>query len=142
MSSRVFSELAAAALLLGLSACVRVSTTALAPSVGMYNPDSVRIFAVRQPPEFTELALLRAHRFLVSDTKVLDALRKRAAQLGANGLLLINTANSGTQSHSGSGVIISGQNAGGIVVGNADTKVDAFERAIAIRFNPMVGEAR
>ena len=134
MSSRVFAELAAATLLLALSACVRISATSLAPNAGRYNPDSVRVLAVQQPATYTELAILRTHRFLVSDHKVLDALRKRAAQLGANGLLLINTPGSGTQSHSGVGVIVTGGDAGDVIVGNSQTKIDAFERAIAIRF--------
>ena len=108
----------------------------------MYNPDSVRVFAVNRPPQYTELAILRTHRFLVSDTKVLDALKKRAAQLGANAILLINAENSGTQSHSGTGVIVAGRNAGNVIVGDGETKIDAFERAIAIRINPVLGEAR
>jgi hypothetical protein len=101
----------------------------------------VKVFAVTQPPHYTELALLRTHRFLVSDTKVLDALKKRAAQLGANGILLINAAGSGTQSHSGSGVIVAGRKAGNVLVGDGETKIDAFERAIAIRFSPVLGDA-
>ena len=140
MSSRGISKVAAAAAVaLSISACVRVSRTQLAPSVGMYNPDSVRVFAVERPAEFTELALLRTHRFLVSDTKVLNELKKRAAEVGANAILLINTANSGTQSHSGSGIILGGANAGNVIVGSGDTKIDAFERAIAIRIPSVVG---
>jgi hypothetical protein len=142
MSSSTFSKAVAAVLLFSSAACVRVSSTTLAAPVGMYNPDSVKVFAVTRPPEYTELALLRAHRFLVSDTKVLDALKKRAAQMGANGILLINAANSGTESHSGSGVILGGRNAGNVVVGNGETTVDAFERAIAIRIPTLVGDAR
>jgi hypothetical protein len=145
MSSGVFSKAAAAtivAILMSASACVRVSVTALAPSVGMYNPDSVRVFAVNQPPQYTELAILRTHRFLVSDTKVLDELKKRAAQVGANAILLINAANSGTRSHSGSGVIVAGHDAGNIIIGDGETKIDAFERAIAIRIPTVVGETR
>jgi len=145
MSPKVFSTTIAATtvtLALSTSACVRISSTSLAPSVGMYNPDSVRVFAVERPTEFTELALLRTHRFLVSDTKVLNELKKRAASVGANAILLINAANSGTQSHSGSGIILGGANAGNVVVGSGDTKVDAFERAIAIRIPSRVSDAR
>jgi cytidylate kinase len=142
MSSGVFSKVAAATLVavaLSTSACVRISSTSLAPSVGMYNPDSVRVFAVNRPPEYTELAILRTHRFLVSDTRVLEELKKRAAQVGANAILLINAANSATQSHSGSGVIITGRDAGNVVIGDAETKIDAFERAVAIRIPSVVG---
>jgi len=146
MSSGSSSKVVAAALVaaaLTTSACVRISRTSLAPSVGMYNPDSVRVYAVERPAEFTELALLRTHRFLVSDTKVLNELKKRAAEVGANAILLINTANSGTQTHSGSGIILTGSNAGNVVVGSGDTKVDAFERAIAIRVPTFAtGDAR
>jgi hypothetical protein len=145
MSSAAISKVVAAplaALVLTSSACVRISSTTLAEPVGMYNPDSVKVFATNHPPQYTELALLRTHRFLVSDTKVLDALKKRAAQIGANGILLINAANSGTQSHSGSGIILGGANAGNVIIGDGETKIDAFERAIAIRFSPMVGDAR
>jgi hypothetical protein len=145
MSPKVFSTTIAATtvtLALSASACVRISSTSLAPSVGMYNPDSVRVFAVERPAEFTELALLRTHRFLVSDTKVLNELKKRAASVGANAILLINAANSGTQSHSGSGIILGGSNAGNVVVGSGDTKIDAFERAIAIRIPTHVSDAR
>jgi len=83
---------------------------------------------------YSEVAVLRAHRFLVSDSKVLAALRKRAAALGANGILLLNAANAATQTHTGAGVIIGGRNNGNVIVGNATTEIDEFERAVAIRW--------
>lgn len=132
----------AAALAITSSGCVHITITSFARANGMYNPDSVHVFAVDRPATYTELALLRTHRFLASDTKVLDALRSRAARVGANGLLLINTASSGTQSHSGAAVIVTGADAGNVMVGNAATSVDAFERAIAIRFDPTLTQAR
>ena len=76
------------------------------------------------------------------DNAPIAALKQRAAQVGANGILLINAANSGTQSHSGSGIILGGSNAGNVVIGDGQTKIDAFKRAIAIRFSPMLGDAR
>lgn len=121
-------------LLASVLACVRVSSTRLAPSTEpAVERDSVTVFVTHPPATYTELAVLRAHRFLASDGKVLAALRKEASKVGANGLVLLN-ANAGTQRHSGTGVIIGGQNNGGVVVGNATTEVDVFERAVAIRW--------
>jgi hypothetical protein len=117
-----------------LTGCVRIHETPFGPTAASVPADSVRVFAVDRPAAFTELAILRARRFLVSDRKVLDALRERAARMGANGLLLINAAGSATKVHSGTGVIIGGKSNGGVVVGNAETSVDAFERAVAIRW--------
>jgi hypothetical protein len=59
-----------------------------------------------------------------------------AAAVGANGILLVNAAGSGTQQHSGVGVILGGKGAGSTVVGSGETTTDAFERAIAIRWLP------
>jgi hypothetical protein len=76
------------------------------------------------------------HRFLVSDQHVVGALRRRAAQLGANGVLLLNTRGVvGTRS-SGTGVVIGGPHDGTVVVGNVDTDVDELRRAVAIRYRP------
>ena len=115
--------------------CVRISSTTIAagapPST---HSDSVNVFITRPPAAYSEVAVLRAHRFLVSDSKVLAALRKRAAALGANGILLLNAANAATQTHTGAGVIIGGRNNGNVIVGNATTEIDEFERAVAIRW--------
>jgi len=119
---------------LSLSACVRVSTTRLASAGPSISTDSVRVFATQSPPEYVELAVLRAHRFLARDSQVLRALRERAARLGANGLLLLNTRGPGGVRGSGTGVIIGGRNDGQVVVGNVETNVDEFERAVAIRY--------
>jgi len=125
-----------AVLLLSLTstACVRVSTTRLAPAQSSVPDDSVRVFATQSPGEYTELAVLRSHRFLARDSQVLTALRRRAARLGANGLLLLNTRGSGGAHGSGSGVVIGGPHDGQVVVGSVDTRVDDFERAVAIRY--------
>jgi hypothetical protein len=117
------------------TACVRVSTTRLAPAQASLPADSVRVFATRSPGEYTELAVLRAHRFLARDAQVLNALRQRAARLGANGLLLLNTRGPGGVHGSGTGVVIGGPRDGQVVVGNVDTNVDEFERAVAIRYS-------
>jgi hypothetical protein len=116
------------------TACVRVSTTRLTSAGASVPVDSVRVFATQSPGEYTELAVLRAHRFLARDAKVLDALRSRAARLGANGLLLLNTRGAGGVRGSGTGVVIGGPRAGEVVVGNVQTEVDEFERAVAIRY--------
>jgi hypothetical protein len=92
------------------------------------------VFATQSPGEYTELAVLRARRFLARDAKVLSALRKRAARLGANGLLLLNTRGSGGVRGSGTGVVIGGPRDGQVIVGNVQTEVDEFERAVAIRY--------
>jgi len=36
------------------------------------------------------------------------------------------------------GLIVTGEDAGNVIVGNGQTKIDAFERAIAIRFTPSL----
>jgi hypothetical protein len=119
---------------LSVTACVRVSTTRIARAEPSLSVDSVRVFATQSPGEYTELAVLRAHRFLARDTQVLTALRKRAARLGANGLLLLNTRGAGGVRGSGTGVVIGGPRDGEVVVGNVQTNVDEFERAVAIRY--------
>ncbi len=114
--------------------CVRVSTTRLTRASAPVSSDSVRVFATQTPGDYTELAVLRAHRFLARDSQVLRALRERAARLGANGLLLLNTRGSGGVRGSGTGVVIGGPRNGEVVVGNVQTEVDEFERAVAIRW--------
>jgi hypothetical protein len=117
-------------------ACVRVSTTRIAPAQAAVSADSVRVFATQSPGEYTELAVLKARRFLATDSRVLDALRRRAARLGANGLLLLNTRGSGGVRGSGTGVIVGGPRSGDVIVGNVETDVDEFERAVAIVYRP------
>ena len=134
MQSRSLVAIFAAAL--ASVGCVRVSTTRIAPAHTPVNADSVRVFATQSPGEYTELAVLRARRFLASDSRVLTALRQRAAGLGANGLLLLNTRGSGGVRGSGTGVVIGGPRAGDVVVGNVETAVDEFERAVAIVYRP------
>ena len=128
------SPVVLALVMLSLGACVRVSSTRIAQSQGAVPMDSVRVFATQSPGEYTELAVLRSHRFLVSDARVLNALREHAARLGANGLLLLNTRGSGGVHGTGTGVIIGGRNSGQVVTGSVDTNVDEFERAVAIRY--------
>jgi len=128
------SRVALAIVTLATAACVRVSTTRLAPAESSLPVDSVRVFATQSPGAYTELAVLRAHRFLARDSHVLSALRRRAAQLGANGLLLLNTRGAGGVRGSGTGVVIGGPRDGEVVVGNVRTDVDDFERAVAIRY--------
>ena len=129
----------AALALLPSAACVRVSTTRLTTAGAPLPSDSVRVFATQTPGEYTELAVLRARRFLARDSHVLRALRERAARLGANGLLLLNTRGTGGVRGSGTGVIIGGSGDGQVVVGNVQTEVDDFERAVAIRYRTAPG---
>lgn len=122
--------------LLLTSACVRVSATRLAPSGEPRVPrDSVHVFVTTSPAEYTEVAVLRAKRFAVSDAKVLRALRDRASQLGANGLLLLNARGAVASSGSGTHVVIGGRADGSVIVGQTHSEVDEFERAVAIRWN-------
>jgi hypothetical protein len=132
MQSRVVLALAVSL----LASCVRVSATRIANTQASVPVDSVRVFATQSPGEYTEVAVLRTHRFLVSDGRVLGALRERAARLGANGLLLLNTRGSGGVHGTGTGVIIGGRNTGQVVTGSVDTNVDEFERAVAIVYKP------
>jgi hypothetical protein len=113
------------------SGCVHVSTTPIGNTGPAISSDSVQVFAMKMPQEYREIAVLRARRFLVSDTKTLAALRKEAAELGANGILLINAANSGTQHHEGTGVIWKKDPK--VISTSGTTTVDAFERAVAIK---------
>jgi hypothetical protein len=112
--------------------CVHVSTTPIAASRAAISPDSVEVFATRTPTEYKELAVLRAKRFLVSDRKTLAALRKEAAEIGADGILLVNAANSATQHTDGTGVIWSDRKPK-VISGSSTTTIDAFERAVAIK---------
>ena len=116
------------------TACVRVSTTRLAPATTAIHSDSVRVFATQSPGEHQELAVLRTRRFLASDSRVLTALRRHAAGLGANGLLLLNTRGSGGVQDSGTGVVIGGPRDGEVIVGSVETNVDELQRAVAIRY--------
>lgn len=128
------SPVVLAIVMLSLAACVRVSATRIAQAQAAVPVDSVRVFATQSPGEYTELAVLRSHRFLVSDSRVLNALREHAARLGANGLLLLNTRGGGGVHGTGTGVIVAGRNQGQVITGNVDTEVDEFERAVAIRY--------
>ena len=112
--------------------CVHVSTTPIANAGRPISRDSVQVFATKTPTEYREVAVLRARRFLVSDKKTLDALRKEAASLGADGILLINAANSGTQHHESTGVIWTRKRPD-IISSSTTTTIDAFEKAVAIK---------
>ena len=125
------------------TACVRVSTTRLAPATTAIHSDSVRVFATQSPGEHQELAVLRTRRFLASDSHVLTALQRHAARLGANGLLLLNTRGSGGVQDSGTGVVIGGPRNGEVIggprngeviVGSVQTNVDEIQHAVAIRY--------
>lgn len=112
--------------------CVHVSTTPIAAPRAAISPDSVQVFATRTPAEYKELAVLRAKRFLVSDRKTLAALRREAAEMGADGILLINAANSATQHHEGTGVIWTRKRPD-VITSSSTTTIDAFEKAVAIK---------
>jgi len=127
------------AALLATTACgVRVAATPLTPGAA-YAPvpaDSVRLFVTRAPARYTELALLKADGFFPQrDAKRLRALRERAGQLGANGLLLLGTQ--APASVDVSGVVVGGPASGSVLVGQAGGAEDET-RAVAIRYDPTV----
>jgi len=121
-----------------VTGCVRVSTVRLSAASSAIPTDSVRVFATHSPAsDYQELAVLRVRRFFANDAKALRALRERAATLGANGLMLLNTrSGGGSMSGSGTGVVIGGPRSGEVIVGNVQTEFDDFERAVAIRYTP------
>jgi hypothetical protein len=112
--------------------CVHVSATPFGNVGPAISPDSVQVFATRTPTAYKEVAVLRAERFLVTDRKTLEGLRKKAASLGADGILLLNAANSATQQHETTGVIWTGKKPD-VVTSSTTTTIDAFERAVAIK---------
>ena len=114
------------------SGCVHVSATPFETLGPAISPDSVQVFATKMPAQYREIAVLKARRFLVTDRKTLAALRREAAEMGANGILLVNAPNSGTQHHEGTGVIWSGKRPT-VVSTSGTTSIDAFEKAVAIR---------
>ncbi len=117
--------------------CVRVSTTRLSTATfPIVPPDSVRVYATQAPPAYTELAVLRASRLWRSSPAALAALRASASRLGADGLLLLNTRSGSTGRGGVTGVILGGSASGGILMGDANTNVDEFARAVAIRLTP------
>jgi hypothetical protein len=127
----------AAVLVLAAAACVRVSVTPLgAGTFPAVPPDSVRVFATQAPPSYTEVAVLRAAHPFAGGRTTLRALRARAGQLGANGLLLLNTRGAAPAPAAVSGVVVGGPQSGGLVLGQADGDVDDFGRAVAIRIPP------
>ena len=133
MLSRVLVTIVLLPLTVG---CVRVSATRIAPVGPAVSADSVRVFATQSPGDYTELAILRVHRFLVTDQHVLGALRRRAARLGANGVLLLNTRGVAGGRSSGTGILIGGPHDGTVVAGTVESDVDELRRAVAIRYAP------
>ena len=95
MSTRMTPALAALLLIVG---CVGVDVTRLDPrpdsarSAQNVSADEVRIFFHQSevPGSYTRLALLKAHgdAGLTNQADLIHSLRKKAATLGANGLVL------------------------------------------------------
>lgn len=130
-------------LILSASGCVRISVTSFgSPAYSAVPIDSVRVFATIVPEAYTELAVLRAQRFLAQDTKVLTVLRERASRIGANGILLLNARGAVTSRGSGTGVVVGGPNDWSVFVGQMNTDVDEFQRAVAIHWTPSASTSR
>lgn len=136
MSKRLVSVLVLAGLLMG---CAGTSKMMLGAARAPIDPSQVRIY--RSPPpgsiDIAEIDAASAIGFGTrgQDSAVMDRLRREAAALGANGLLIIGRG----QSHSG-GVSVGGGNYGrssavGLGVGIPTTQKRAT--AIAIYVPPM-----
>ena len=130
-----------AALVALASACAHVRSTPLAavryPAIPA---DSVRFFATNAPPKYVEIAMMRVEGLISSDRRSAKALREKAAQMGANGIILLNARGVTTRgAGTNVGVIIGGgRNSGSaVIVGDGDdAEVKEFERAVAIRYEP------
>ena len=137
------SRFSSFALLVVLTACVRVHSTPLASTPYPAVPaDSVRLFALNPPAKYTEVAIMSTQRIFGSDRKAVAALREKAGRLGANGVLLLNPraavlGNSGPNV----GVIVGGKNPSTVIVGDQGNEIDEFGRAVAIRYIPETASA-
>ena len=87
--------LSAALLVVALAACVRTNATMLGSATAQRPalvPDSVRIYrtAAQVPGKYEEVALLNAtgEASWTDENKMMNAMRKKAASLGANAVIL------------------------------------------------------
>ena len=136
--------LSAAALALALAGCASTSKVMLGPSYPAISPEQVHIY-YQPPARYREVALLetRSGSFTYGEQNkmnaVLDHLRKAAAELGANGVLLQEQGNE--RSGGGVGVGIGGGHFGGhtAVGGGVGVNISPAQkhaRALAIYVEP------
>lgn len=134
--------LAVAALLLG--GCATTSHTMLGPAMPAVAPEQVRVYTT-PPPKYREIALVEAASgpLTYGEQNKLDAviakLRREAAALGANGLLLQGVSNG--MRGGGVNVGVGGGRFGGHTSVGAGVGVDIsptqkHAQAIAIRVDP------
>ncbi|HEX2781775.1 MAG TPA: hypothetical protein VHM30_19875 [Gemmatimonadaceae bacterium] len=127
------------------AACTYVRATPLgAANYPAVSPDSVRLFATNPPAKYVELAMLRVEGIFSNDSRSAKALREKAAKLGANGVILLNARAVSTHGGPDIGVILGGgQNNGtAVILGDEDHVVKEFERAVAIRYEPVPSVAQ
>ncbi len=84
----------AVTLALGLTACVTVGKTVLMPDLPPTSEESVQVFLPGDTvPEHDRVAILTAdfNDSMSDDSDVLNKLRKEAAKLGANGIVIVGS---------------------------------------------------
>lgn len=127
-----------------LGGCATTSHMMLGPPLPAVAPEQVRVYTVA-PPKYREIALVEAASgpLTYGEQNKLDSvmakLRREAASLGANGLLLQDVANG--YSRSGVNVGVGGGRFGGHTSVGAGVGVDIsptqkHAQAIAIRVDP------
>ena len=149
MSLRALATAALFAVVLG--GCASTSKVMISPPRPAIAPEQVRVYFVPPPGRYVEIALLETSSgaFTYGEQNKMDSvlgkLRVEAAKLGANGVLLQDTASG----HGGSsvGVGVGGGSFGGRShvgggVGVSISPTQKFARAIAIHVdNPPAGDA-
>lgn len=149
MTLRALATAALFAVMLG--GCASTSKVMISPPRPAIAPEQVRIYFAPPPGRYVEIALLETSSgaFTYGEQNKMDSvlgkLRVEAARLGANGVLLQDTASG----HGGSsvGVGVGGGSFGGRShvgggVGVSISPTQKFARAIAIHVdNPPTGDA-
>jgi hypothetical protein len=131
-------------LLLALTACASTSKVVVGQTRAPTTADQVRIYS-QPPPHYEEIAVLdtQSGGFTYGEQKKMDEvlanLRKAAAELGANGVLLEGHGN--VYSGSGVGVGVGSSNYGhssstGVGVGFSISPSPKHARAVAIWVDP------
>jgi len=143
----------APALLVALLAagCASTSKVMMSPARAAISPEQVRVYFTPPPGRYVEIAMLETSSggFTYGEQNKMDSvlgkLRVEAARLGANGVLLQDTANGPGGSSVGFGVgggsFGRGSNVGG-GVGVSISPTPKYARAVALYIdNPPPGDA-
>lgn len=127
--------LAASLVVLGLSGCAGVSKVMLAPARAPVDPSQVQVYAA-PPPGSQEIAQLEASSAVGFGTQgqtdaALARLKREAAALGANGVVLMGVGSSGSPVGMSVGAGSFGRHSGGgLSVGIPTTQKKAAGMAI------------